>query len=176
MAIQKCAAKLGSAPGLDKIDNYLMSNLSQNFKLELLNAFNSMMREGSFPESWREIFILFIPTGTPHKFRPISLAQVPLKVLERMIQLRLVWWLEHNHRLPQCQFGFRKGKSCQDSLSVLTASIYESFSNSGFTAAAFLDVKGAFSNIVPNLLIHRLKNIRVPVEVCRFIYFIISTS
>ena len=115
MAIQKCAAKLGSAPGLDKIDNYLMSNLSQNFKLELLNAFNSIMREGSFPESWREIFILFIPTGTPHKFRPISLAQVPLKVLERMIQLRLVWWLEHNHRLPQCQFGFRKGKSCQDS-------------------------------------------------------------
>ncbi|GJQ76130.1 hypothetical protein Trydic_g1878 [Trypoxylus dichotomus] len=52
-------------------------------------------------------------------YRPISLPSVFTKICERLIELRLDWWMEENHTLPNQQFGFRKSVGCIDTLTYL---------------------------------------------------------
>jgi len=42
------------------------------------------------------------------------------------------------------------------------------------TVGAFLDIKGAFDNVIPNILIQELENIGVPVRIRMFVYNLIS--
>ncbi|XP_023247171.1 uncharacterized protein LOC111643480 [Copidosoma floridanum] len=174
-AIKKTRTKINSAPGLDRIDNIIINKLPHNIRTSLLEIFNEIFSQGTFPDSWKEYLTFFIPKGLSDKYRPISLAQSPLKLLERLIHNRLSWWIEHHHLLPSHQFGFRKGKSCLDNLSILTSSIYSSFAQKGYTAALFLDVKSAFDCIDPISLIQNLKNLGLPENICRFFYNLTSS-
>ena len=124
---------------------------------------------------WKEFLVFFIPKGPPEKFRPISLAQSLLKLLERLLHSRLIWWLEHNLLLPNSQYGFRKNRSCTDNLSILTTSIYTAFSNNSFLAALFLDVKGAFDGVDPGLLAQSLFDLGLSENVCKFFYNLTSS-
>ncbi|CAD6237770.1 GSCOCG00008335001-RA-CDS, partial [Cotesia congregata] len=77
------------------------------------------------------------------KVRPISLAFCLLKTLERMLNLRLCSWLEHHQKLPNRQFGFRRGKSCLDNLTLLNAEILNAFDENAVVAVLSIDIKGA---------------------------------
>ncbi|OXU19229.1 hypothetical protein TSAR_011350, partial [Trichomalopsis sarcophagae] len=84
IAVNQCLAKPNSVPGLDKINNLLISHLPDNIIDQLLSIFNGFYLKGIFPPCWSNFLVFFIP-----KFRPISLAQSPLKIFERLILRRL---------------------------------------------------------------------------------------
>ena len=85
------------------------SSLLSSFSLEfLLAVYNRMFRESSFPESWRNTLVVFIPKTGTGKFRPISLIRL-LSVLgfalltgvayvctrslnSYILPLRKAWW------------------------------------------------------------------------------------
>ena len=173
-AIDMCLKKIDSSPGTDKIDNRIISNLPKNIVKYLLEVYNSLFKEGAFPDNWKEFLILLIPTGTPKKFRPISLAQNLLKIMERMVVKRVTWWVENKNYLPKSQYGFRKGKSCLDNLTILTSSIYKALDRKDFLIAIFLDIKGAFNNVNPNILINCLKDLDLTSNICKFFYNLTS--
>ncbi|KMQ85763.1 pol-like protein, partial [Lasius niger] len=111
--------------------------------------------------------------SVPGKFRPISLISCSLKIMEKLILLRLDWWIEHNHKLPSSQYGFRKFRSCQDNLSILTTEINTSFVRRKVTACLFLDLSNAFDDVIPSILISDLKEMGLPSTLCTFIYNLI---
>lgn len=92
------------------------------------------------------------------------------KLIEKLIYNRLSWYLEHNSILSPTQFGFRKGKSCADNLSLITTEIWKGFVEGEVTAGLFLDLKGAFPSVVPNILMEDLRDIGVPLSISKFIY------
>lgn len=141
----------------------------------VLDTFNRLLQAGLFPESWREFLVFFIPKSIPGKFRPISLASCLLKLFERLIHARLLQWLESNSILAPSQFGFRKSKSCQDNLAILTTKIYNGFAKQQYTSCIFVDVSSAFDNVDPGTLISCLQQMSVPWQYCKFIYNLIST-
>ena len=58
-----------------------------------------MWETGNFPESWELATIMPIPNPgkdhtEPTNYRPIALTSCLCKTLERMINARLVWYLE----------------------------------------------------------------------------------
>jgi len=111
----------------------------------------------------------------PDNFRPISLLSCLSKVMEKMIYNRLQWHIESQHIIPDYQFGFRPDRSCIDCLVILSSEIHKSFINQSVTIGAFLDIKGAFDNVVPNILIQDLEDTGIPARIGMFVYNLISS-
>ena len=106
--------------------------VERDVKTPTLNFdFNDIWASGEIPECWKEATV--IPISKPGKdpknpsnYRPISLTSCLCKTMERMINTRLVWFLEKNI-LSKYQSGFRKGRTTTDQLIRLESFIRDSF-------------------------------------------------
>ena len=110
-----------TAPGPDDIMISMIKNLATPAKSTLLTALNKLWEAGVYPEQWRrEIKLPFLKPGKdpnlPSSYRPITLTSCICKLFERMVNHRLMWFLEKNNILCPEQSGFRKHKSTIDSL------------------------------------------------------------
>ena len=90
-----------SAVGPDDIHYQMLKHLPPNAVNTLLQALNNNWFAGNFPPSWRTSTVIPIPkpakdTSNPNNYRPIALTSCLCKVMERMVNNRLVWFLERN--------------------------------------------------------------------------------
>lgn len=161
-----------SAHGPDLVGPDFVKNLSPWMVESLLRIFNKIFNHGSFPDSWSNYFTIFIPKPGTNKFRPIALANTLFKVFEKIIFYRLNWWCERVHVVPDFQLGFRRGRSVDDSLSVLSSEIRLAFKRGIRLGALFLDIKGAFDNVNPEILRDILGQVGLSPKLIRFIYFV----
>jgi len=77
--------------------------------------------------------------------------------------------LKHDFLLPDFQSGFRNFRFCTDNLVTFTNRIHSAFLNNSFTIAVFLDIAGAFDNVIPQILIQELRNAGFPTCFCKLI-------
>ena len=64
--------------------------------------------------------------------------------MEKMINRRLVWYLEKEHLLNIHQSGFRKLRSTADNIINLESEIREAFANRHKVLAVFFDIEKAY--------------------------------
>lgn len=145
-SIDKCK---GTSPGPDRTHHYMFKNLNKKGKIELLNLFNRIYLDREIPSTWKEaILIPILKSGKDPKitcnYRPISLTNCSCKILERMINKRLTWWIESKNLFSKFQSGFRKNKSTADNLGFLESKIMEAFSNNEYLIAIFFDLEKAY--------------------------------
>jgi hypothetical protein len=105
-----------SSTGPDNIHNRCLKNYSKLLVQHLTNLFNSILKHGYIPASWKKANIILIlkpkkDKQHPSSYRPISLLSCLGKLLERIIKQRLMLELERRNILSQHQAGFRSGKS-----------------------------------------------------------------
>lgn len=98
---------------------------------------------------------MFIPKSGGDKSRPISMASCICKIMERIINNWLNWWLESEGKLPNSQYGFRRNRSCMDNLSILYANILGGFQEDSAVSIALLDIRAAYDNVLVDILIKR---------------------
>lgn len=108
--------RIKSTPGLDRIEYRMLKELSYTFKQELLKIFNECWKKEKLLEQWKEYGIFFIDKKNKQKVRPISISSCVGKLMERMVNEILNWWIEKKELLDKKQNGFRKGKGCMDNL------------------------------------------------------------
>ena len=82
--------------------------------------------------------------NNPSACRPISLTSYLCKIMERILNDRLRWWLESNKLIHQCQSGFRAKRSTKDRILRLHDDIYKAIPNKRSTLAVFLDLEKAY--------------------------------
>ena len=80
-----------------------------------------MWQSGEFPKIWSDATIIPIPKPgkdptSPNNYRSIALTSCVCKTFERMVNERMVWYLESNNILTEYQSGFRKRRSTTDQL------------------------------------------------------------
>lgn len=126
------------------------------------------------PLSWNQYFIIFIDKPGNKGYRPIALASCVLKILERIINDRMQWWFEYKRLIPRNFFGFRRAKSCSDSLATLYLDILNARKRGHALGVIFLDIIGAYDNVNLEVLINILQKYNVPEIVVRFIKNIIN--
>lgn len=130
--------------------HYAMLKHSHPTCLQLLLAiYNRVWSEGVFPLQWKIATVLSFPkpekpAELPSSYRPIALTSCVWKLLEKMVNVRLVRYLEVNKYLPSLQFGFRRMHSTTDSLIRFTSDILESFRNRNSVLCVFFDMEKAY--------------------------------
>lgn len=169
------SARPDSAPGPDGIDYRVLQALPSTFRKCLLKLISMIIAAGIFPSDWKKFLVFFIPKKDSNKYRPISLAQCTLKLTEKLINNRLYWWIESSQALPLSQMGFRNKRSCADNLAILQSDIYNNWNANSNTYSLFLDVKGAYNNVLWDILIPKLTRLKLPVPMVRFIFNLISS-
>ena len=110
-----------------------------------------MWETGKFPESWELATIILIPKPgkdhtEPTNYRPIALTSCLCKTLERMVNARLVWYLEINNLISPVQSGFRSERSTNDNLVRLETFICDAFVKKEHVVAVFFDLEKAYDN------------------------------
>ena len=109
------------AEGPDEVHNDMLRRLPSTVLGVLLAVFNRLWQRGEFPAAWREAIVLPIlkpgKSGTdPLHYRPISLTSSLCKLMERLVNVRLSWFLESNDILSPAQCGFRRNRGTLDHL------------------------------------------------------------
>ena len=149
------------ATGEDDIHNIFLKNLPEIKLRELLGIINRSWRTGQLPETWTNSLIIPIakqgkdPTD-PQSYRPISLLSCASKVMEKIINTRLNWFIENTSGYSHTQCGFRKQRSTEDLLVKIEHEIRASLVNKKTTIAIFFDLKQAFDTICHEQLLLRL--------------------
>lgn len=146
-----------SAVGHDKISNTLLKDIKDIIVQPLTHLFNACLSRGVFPDVLKKAIIVPIfKAGDRQRvcnYRPIAILPAISKILERIINSRLVKYLESNGLISSCQFGFRSGRSTEDAVHKLTDYVIRNLDNGNKALAIFLDLAKAFDTVsVPRLL------------------------
>ena len=144
----------------------------------LLDIFNDIWASGEIPECWKEATVIPIPkpgkdSKNPSNYRPISLTSCLCKTMERMINTRLVWFLEKNNILTKYQSGFRKGRTTTDQLIRLESFIRDSFLKGNHVVSVFFDLEKAYDTVWKYGVIRDLQKVglrgRMPMFIQNFL-------
>ena len=138
-----------TATGPDEVHYQMLKHRPPKSLQALLDIFNDMWETGKFPESWELATVIPIPKpgkdhAEPNSYRPIALTSCLCKTLERMINVRLVWYLESNNLISPVQSGFRSERSTNDNLVRLETFIRDAFVAKEHVVAVFFDLEKAY--------------------------------
>ena len=102
-----------------------------------------------FPHSWHQATIIPIPKPgkdhtNPSNYRPIALTSCLCKLMEKLVNKRLMWFLETNKKISKFQSGFRKNRSTLDQLVRLETFIRNAFLKGEHVTVVFFDIEKAF--------------------------------
>ena len=138
-----------TSAGPDEIHYQLLKHLPDASLLLLLNIFNKIWISGDFPSDWRKAIVIPIPKpgkdpNNPTSYRPIALTSCICKTMERMINRRLVWYLESHNLLTNVQCGFRSRRSTVDHLVRFETFCREAFIHNQHLVSVFFDLEKAY--------------------------------
>ena len=138
-----------SSPGKDNISFDMIKYLNIKAKKYLLSFYNHLWKSGLFPKAWQHAIVVpIVKPGKdpchPANYRPISLTSCLCKLFEKMVNTRLMWYLEKNNILSPTQSGARKNRSTLDSLTSLENQIKNGFLHKKMTVAVFFDIQKAY--------------------------------
>ena len=92
-------------------------------------------------------------------YRPITLLSCIGKLMERMIQRRLEWFVESNQILAAQQSGFRKDKSTMDVLLQLEHNIRKAMQEGQHLLVVYIDLTSAFDKASLQGLLYKLAEV-----------------
>lgn len=106
---------------------------------------NTSIVTGTYPNDWKFPHVLpFFKSGDAENvqnYRPISLLPVISKILEKIVSIQLIEYLEKNDLLSHTQHGFRPYLSTETALLKVTETIYRNID----------DKKNIFANLIGSL-------------------------
>ena len=153
-----------TATGPDKVAYSMLKHRARSGTDFLLHIFNLSCTLRSFPSIWKTSSV--VPThkmrkhlDSPAFFRPISPTSCVLKLFERIILSRLLFFLESNSIFSSHQASFRPGRSTLDQILYLSLSISDGFNKprrGSKTILSIIDFSKAFDSIWHLVLFQKL--------------------
>ncbi|KAH9244610.1 hypothetical protein BASA81_017977 [Batrachochytrium salamandrivorans] len=181
------------APGDDGITTALMQaiahdpkdhgtgdvNLDRPGALALLRVANTFL-SGVIPKVWMCATIIFIPkkgdATLASNLRGISLINVGLRILCKMVQARLSSLLESNNVLVPEQGGFRTREESTAQVCALMDILRRRQIADLSSHIAFIDISKAFDTVPIHALLFKLRCIGIPTITMNFLSALYSTS
>ena len=100
---------------------------------------------------------LKIAKTNAENYRPISLASVCSKLMQKIIRDKLMDYMESNNHFSDHQHGFRPGRSCTTQLLEVCDKWTEDLDNKNSVDVIYLDYQKAFDSVPYQRLLLKLK-------------------
>ena len=150
-------------PGIDEIYPIFLQKCKKTIVPALTNLYRASLVLGYIPTAWRQTRVVFIPKinkkdkSSPKSFRPISLASIFLKGMEKLVDEFIKHEILSSKPLSKNQFAYQNGKSTVTALHTIVTKIEKSFESNEVLLAAFLDIEGAFDNASHTSMINAMR-------------------
>ena len=153
-----------ASPGPDKIHASMLKNPHPNSLSYLLSLFNTILIQNTYPLPWKLAIILPIlkpqkDPSLPDSYRPIALTSVLGKLFQKILNKRLIWYLEHNNIISPFQYGFRKGRNTLQALIDLQQQINDATTANATLYTIFFDLQQAFPRVWRHYICQKLHQI-----------------
>ena len=105
----------------------------------------------------------------PGNYRGITLLNLVGKLFNKVLNYRLLQWLEEHNKLSESQAGFRFGRSCVDNIFILIEVIQGRLQESKKTFSFFLDIKKAYDTVWRDRLWYSMREMGIQGKLWRVI-------
>lgn len=165
---------LKKAVGIDGESGDIIKLLYNANKNVFVDLFNKLWNLHSYPNSWKIAIVAHIPKDGKDlrlrdSYRPICLLPVWGKVFDKLLNNRLMFFLEKSRLLDNRQFGFRKNRSTLDALSYVKNYIDVEVEKKNLVCMIPLDIKNAFNSIHKNDILEIMDLYNFPYNLKRMI-------
>ena len=151
--------------GIDGISVQTLKSCADILIKPITHLINRSLMEGKVPKAWKVAKIIPLhkkgDKSNPDNYRPISLLPCISKLLERMVQLQLVHYLQTNNILVQAQSGFRANHSTVTALVKVTDEWLIAMDGGKYTGVIYIDLKKAFDTVDHDILLSKLSQLGV---------------
>jgi hypothetical protein len=144
------SAPADTCPGPSGISVPLLKLIPDEYLELLCILLNLILQWGALPESFDLGYIFPIPKKgvfTPENSRPISLLEVHMKLLTRIVNRRLVYALVDEGYFSEAQFGFHPGRSCPDAFHILLGAVEDAAERKREIHICLVDLTKAFDSL-----------------------------
>jgi Reverse transcriptase (RNA-dependent DNA polymerase)/Endonuclease-reverse transcriptase len=123
---------------------------------------------GYIPKIWRNTIVKFIPKSAKSSydraksFRPISLLSVPMKALDKILDLKIKSEALVKFPIEEHQYAYTPMKSVETALHHYVEELERGVENGGFAVSIFCDIVSAFDSCSFNVIERELSKIEVP--------------
>ncbi len=165
---------VNKAPGPDMIPNKALKAAIRSNPNYFVNLTQSCLDEGVFPRIWKKQRLVLLhkagkPPGVPSSYRPLCMLDTGGKILERILQNRLVLITESDGGLSPNQFGFRKARSTLDAINAVVSKAKKALQGKRwkggtkqYCATITLDIRNAFNTANWGHIMKALRELKVP--------------
>lgn len=155
------------APGNSQINKELLKQLPDPMLDSFTETINETLSMGYFPKMSKKANLIFIgkkgkAQDITTNYRPISLLEVPGKVIEKLILQRLQIYLMNNNLINKNQYGFTQGRGTQVALGKMYEIIAMSQNQGKSCNVVSRDIQKAFDKVWHGGLKYKMKTANFP--------------
>ncbi|KAI3382721.1 hypothetical protein SNEBB_007419 [Seison nebaliae] len=138
-----------TSAGPDDIHYEMLRQLPAEGQKYLLNIYNKLWHNGEYPDDWKIAQVIMFPKPgkdpkLPSNYRPISLTSCLSKIMEKMVNLRLQYYLEKEKLISPYQYGFRRNKNTTEALARMVSIIQNTINRGSQCIGIFFDLEKAY--------------------------------
>lgn len=164
---------VNKASGPDGIPAIVLRTCAPELSPILTRLFRLSLEAGKVPKVWKLANVQPVPKkgsrADPANYRPISVTSILCKTMERVLNTKLLAYLETNDILSDRQYGFRRNRSTGDLLAYATYIWSEAIERHGEALAVSLDISKAFDRVWHHSLVGKLPSFGLPAGLCAWI-------
>ena len=171
-----------TSPGFDNVHNHMLKMMPIEYKKFSLNIINQCYNESYIPDNMKLAIVLPIlkpekPINEVTSYRPIALLQCFSKLMEKLINVRLNYYIEIDNKFRKTQLGFRKRMTTLDNISRYEQTIRKSIYENKYCISIFFDLSNAYDKVWHLGLLYKLVKCGIRGNLLRWIQsFLLNRS